>query len=66
MTRIALFLSRLAASGAVKYVYDLSGYVETVLALRNVKLPPDDSQNLAQFCDMRRQLVTCWADATGC
>ena len=52
------FTSALSSTGSVKYVYDLSGYVETVLALRNVKLAPEDSQNLAKFCDMRRQLVT--------
>jgi tetratricopeptide (TPR) repeat protein len=47
----------LSASGTVKYVADVSGYVETVLALRNVKMTTEDSQDLAKLCNMRRQLV---------
>ena len=47
----------LSAAGSVRYVYDLSGYVETVLALRNVKMTAEDSQDLAKFCDVRKRLV---------
>jgi len=47
----------LSAAGSVRYVADVSGYVETVLALRNVKMTIDDSQNLAKFCEVRKQLV---------
>jgi hypothetical protein len=51
------FTSPLGATSSVKYVYDLSGYVESVLALRNVALAPDDRGNLAKLCDIRRGLV---------
>ncbi len=51
------FTSPLGAASSVKYVYDLSGYVETVLALRNATMGPDDAGNLATVCDIRRQLV---------
>jgi hypothetical protein len=47
----------LSASGAVRYVADVSGYVETVIALRNVKMTTEDSQDLAKLCSMRKQLV---------
>ena len=46
------------AAGAVKYVSDVSGYVETVLALRNVKMTTEDSQDLAKFCKVRKELVS--------
>ena len=49
--------SDLSAAGSVRYVADVSGYIETVLALRNVKLTAEDSQDLAKLCDMRKQLV---------
>jgi hypothetical protein len=52
------FASPLAATGSVKYVYDLSGYVETVLALRNAAAARNNSANLPALCDTRRQLVT--------
>ena len=45
----------LGAAGSVKYVYDLSGYVETVLALRNAALVTDDLQSL---CQARTKLVS--------
>jgi hypothetical protein len=51
------FASALGAAGSVKYVYDVSGYIETVLALRNVRLTTADSRDLARLCDIRRQLV---------
>ena len=41
------FTSALGSTGSVKYVYDLSGYVETVLSLRQVALPPDARDDLA-------------------
>jgi tetratricopeptide (TPR) repeat protein len=49
------FTSALGSTGGVKYVYDLSGYVETVLSLRQAALPPDD---LATLCQMRGKLVS--------
>jgi len=52
------FISALGASGAVKYVYDLSGYVETVLSLRQVDLPAGATDNLATLCKVRQDLVS--------
>ena len=51
------FTSPLGATGAVKYVYDLSGYVETVLSLRQAPLPPSAVENLATLCQVRQDLV---------
>ena len=51
------FTSALAGTGSVKYVYDLSGYAETVLSLRQVTLGPEDSRDLATLCRVRKQLV---------
>jgi len=51
------FTSPLGAASSVKYVYDLSGYVETVLALRNATLTNDDLANFPKLCDVRRQLT---------
>ncbi|HET9832616.1 MAG TPA: FG-GAP-like repeat-containing protein, partial [Vicinamibacterales bacterium] len=49
--------SDLSAAGGVKYVADVSGYIETVLALRNVKMTTEEGQDLAKFCQVRRELV---------
>jgi len=49
------FTSALGSTGGVKYVYDLSGYVETVLSLRQAALSPDD---LASLCQVRGKLVS--------
>ena len=57
-TVMGSFTSPLGAASSVKYVYDLSGYIETVLALRNAALSPEDAGNLSRLCDIRRQLVT--------
>jgi hypothetical protein len=54
---MASFTSALAGTGSVKYVYDLSGYAETVLSLRQVTLTPEDSRDLATLCRVRKQLV---------
>ena len=54
---MASFTSALAGTGSVKYVYDLSGYAETVLSLRQVTLSPEDSRDLATLCRVRKQLV---------
>ena len=48
----------LGAQGSVKYVYDLSGYVETVLSLRHVAMPDGASDDLAGLCQVRRKLVS--------
>src|SRR5215471_10939488 len=47
----------LSAAGSVRYVADVSGYIETVLALRNVKMTAEEGQDLAKFCQVRRELV---------
>ena len=52
------FTSALGSTGSVKYVYDLSGYVETVLSLRQVALPPDARDDLATLCQVRAKLVS--------
>jgi tetratricopeptide (TPR) repeat protein len=52
------FTTALTGSGSVKYVYDLSGYAETVLSLRQVTLAPEDSRNLATLCGVRKQMLT--------
>ena len=52
------FTSALAGTGSVKYVYDLSGYAETVLSLRQVTLSAEDGRNLATLCRVRKQLLT--------
>jgi hypothetical protein len=51
------FTSALGAPGGVKYVYDVSGYVETVLSLRNVTMPPGALDDLATLCGVRKQVV---------
>ena len=48
----------LGATGSVKYVYDLSGYVETVLSLRQAALPPGASDDLATLCQLRGKIVS--------
>jgi hypothetical protein len=48
----------LGSAGSVKYVYDLSGYVETVLSLRQAALPPDAIDDLGTLCQVRRQIVS--------
>jgi hypothetical protein len=52
------FTSALGSSGSVKYVYDLSGYVETVLTLRQAALPSEARDDLATLCQVRRKLVS--------
>jgi hypothetical protein len=52
------FTSALGATGSVKYVYDLSGYVETVLGLRQADLPPGATDNLGTLCQARGRLVS--------
>ena len=50
------FTNALAASGAVKYVFDISGYIETVLSLRQVRGRQDAAENLPTLCEVRKQL----------
>jgi hypothetical protein len=52
------FVSPLAASGGVKYVFDVSGYSETVLTLRNVDLRVESAESLPTFCQVRKDLFT--------
>jgi tetratricopeptide (TPR) repeat protein len=52
------FVSPLAASGGVKYVFDVSGYSETVLTLRNVDRRLEAAQSLPTFCKVRKDLFT--------
>ena len=47
------FTSALNASGAVKYVYDLSGYTEMALSLRQA----GDTSNPFTLCQIRRQIM---------
>ena len=50
------FTNALAAGGGVKYVFDISGYIETVLSLRQVRNRPDADEDLPTLCQMRKQL----------
>jgi tetratricopeptide (TPR) repeat protein len=50
------FASPLGAGSAVKYVFDVSGYTETVVSLRQAVLPPEAHENLPTLCQVRRQL----------
>src|SRR5688572_17888654 len=50
------FANALSAGGDVKYVFDISGYIETVLSLRQVRGRSDADQNLPTLCEMRKQL----------
>ena len=51
------FANALGASGAVKYVFDVSGYIETVLSLRQVRGRTDADESLPTLCDLRTQLL---------
>ena len=53
---MASFTTPIGASGGVKYVFDVSGYSETVLTLRNVQGRLQAAENLATFCQLRRNL----------
>ena len=55
---VSTMTSALGASGSVKYVYDLSGYVETVLSLRQAALPTEATDDLATLCQVRGKLVS--------
>ena len=50
------FTSALGASGAVKLAFDVSGYIETILSLRNVDLRLEAAESLPTFCQLRRDL----------
>jgi hypothetical protein len=50
------FANALSAGGGVKYVFDISGYIETVLSLRQVRGRSDADQNLPTLCELRKQL----------
>jgi len=52
------FANALSASGGVKYVFDISGYIETVLSLRQVRGRTDADENLPTLCELRTQLLT--------
>jgi hypothetical protein len=54
-TTTVMTSAALGSAGSVRYVYDLSGYVETVLALRNAAVTTDD---LAAVCQLRGKLVS--------
>ena len=49
--------SALAGTGSVKYVYNLSGFAETVLSLRQAKISPEDGRDLAFLCRARKQVL---------
>jgi len=44
-------------SGGVKYAFDVSGYTDTVLSLRNVPGRLDAAASLPTFCQLRRDLI---------
>jgi hypothetical protein len=52
------FTSALSATGSVKYVFDVSGYIDTVVSLRQYSPSEQDQQNLLTLCQVRRKLVT--------
>ena len=52
------FTSALSATGSVKYVFDVSGYNETVTSLRQYSPPEQEKQNLLTLCQMRKGLIT--------
>ncbi len=52
------FTTALSATGGVKYVFDISGYIETVLSLRQVKGRTDADENMPTLCELRKQLFT--------
>jgi hypothetical protein len=52
------FTSPPGAGGGVKYAFDVSGYTETVLSLRNVEGRLAAAEILPTFCELRRSLVT--------
>ena len=43
-------------AAAVKYVFDISGYIETVLSLRQVRGRQDADENMLTLCEVRKQL----------
>jgi tetratricopeptide (TPR) repeat protein len=49
-------MTALSAAGGVKYVFDISGYIETVLSLRQVKGRQDADENMPTLCQVRKQL----------
>ncbi|HET9361103.1 MAG TPA: peptidylprolyl isomerase, partial [Vicinamibacterales bacterium] len=52
------FTSALSATGSVKYVFDVSGYIDTTVSLRQYSPSEQDQQNLLTLCQVRRKLVT--------
>jgi hypothetical protein len=46
----------LAAAGSVKYVFELSGYIESILSLREVPLPPGGDEDPRTVCGVRSRL----------
>ena len=45
----------LAATGSVRYVFDVSGFGESTLALRQFSKPPDWNENPRTICEVRAQ-----------
>ena len=56
-TTTVMASAALGAAGSVKYVNDVSGYVETVLALRQAALPIEATDDFGTLCQMRGKLV---------
>jgi hypothetical protein len=52
------FTTALSATGGVKYVFDLSGYVETVTSFRQAMASGAQTQDLASICRLRRLVVS--------
>lgn len=52
------FTSAINAAGSVKYVLDVSGYIETIVSLRQFKMPPEANLHLPTYCQVRKRLFT--------
>src|SRR6185436_6552547 len=57
-TTTVMASAALGSTGSVKYVNDVSGYVETVLALRQAALPIDATDDFGTLCQVRGKLVS--------
>ena len=52
------FTSALTATGSVKYVFDVSGYQDTVVSLRQYSGTEEEKRNLLTLCQVRKRLLS--------
>jgi hypothetical protein len=52
------FTSALSATGSVKYVFDVSGYIDTTVSLRQYTPSEKDQRDFLTLCQVRRKIVT--------